>query len=51
MSEKDRQCITCKYAQRYNEEWCICWHKKIKGSRVKMQEKCVVELIEQEDEQ
>ena len=48
MEKTNIPCIDCKYAQRFNDDWCICWHKKIKGSRVQMQEKCVVKLIEQE---
>ena len=32
----------CKYCQPYNEEWCVCWNKLIKGSKVQMGVECTV---------
>lgn len=40
---------SCKYSQPYNDECCVCWHKKIKGSNVKMGIDCTVEMLKSEN--
>jgi len=34
----------CKHCQQYNDEWAICWHIKIKGSKVQIGKRCAAEL-------
>ena len=40
----------CKHCQKYNDTFCVCWHPKIKGSKVQMKMGCVVQMLEQEGE-
>lgn len=35
----------CQFCQQYNNEWAICWHKKVKGSKVQINKQCVIKLI------
>lgn len=43
---KDKICTKdCKHCQPYNEDWCVCWHSKIKGSKVQMGILCMVEKL------
>jgi hypothetical protein len=36
----------CEHCQPYNQDWCICWHKNIKGSTVQMNIQCTVEKLQ-----
>jgi len=38
----------CKHLQPYNENWGICWHNMVKGSKVQINKYCVVDLINTE---
>jgi hypothetical protein len=40
----------CKHCQPYNEEWCVCWNRLIKGSRVQMGIQCTVEKVKEDIE-
>lgn len=35
----------CQHCQPYNDSWCVCWHRKIKGSRVQMNIECTVDKV------
>ncbi len=40
-----KPCTTeCKHCQKYNDEWCICWHPAHKGSKKQMKVPCLVAL-------
>jgi hypothetical protein len=38
----------CNHCQPFNESWCVCWHKKIKASKVQMGIQCTVEKIKED---
>ena len=41
-----KECNTeCRHCEPYNEAWAVCWHPKIKGSRVQTGGDCTVEKI------
>ena len=45
--KEENECMTCKYGEVYNEEWCRCQHPLIKGCRVKMDDGCEAKKVEE----
>ena len=39
----------CEHCQQYNDEWCICWHPKFKGSKKQLSIPCLVELTKEQE--
>lgn len=35
----------CKWCQPYNEGWAVCWHSRIKSSKVQLGVECKVQTM------
>lgn len=40
-----RECTNkCEHCQQYNDDWCVCWHPRYKGSRKQMSIPCLLDI-------
>lgn len=35
----------CKWCQPYNDGWAVCWHSKLKSSKVQLNTECKVQMV------